>query len=430
MKTCTTLLNATVEGYRNINKASLDFGELTTLVSTNSYGKSNLMNAIDFAVDFIHAAQPMKRAMMSYYFCVPLNTGTAGKNFRAGFQFAMNLSGARYIVGYGFSFEWVRDGGGGCRIVDEWLTAKEDKKNQKANTLIRRGENALYKASPEGRCTTPIRVKDDELIINRLMLEENLYYHELVEQVNFVQVYVERHFDTVGLFSQGNISRFEDALELKSIYSIPETVFQLKQQHPDRYELLMDAFLQLFPNIQSIDVREIDLVKQHSLEVPEKLPFTLKDKVYSMYVQDVNLNQPININSMSDGARRVFLMLTITVIAELEGISLIAIEEPENSVHPGLLQSYLSVLAQLAGNCRILIASHSPYIVQYVNTEDIYIGKPNSDGLADFARVKSAKVNALLRDSINEGMSVGDYIFDLLSGGEDDAAVLCGYLEG
>ncbi len=173
-----------------------------------------------------------------------------------------------------------------------------------------------------------------------------------------------------------------------------------------------------------------DVEKRAQVSLDGKIDFTLKDKVYSMYVQDVNLNQPININSMSDGARRVFLMLTITVIAELEGISLIAIEEPENSVHPGLLQSYLSVLAQLAGNCRILIASHSPYIVQYVNTEDIYIGKPNSDGLADFARVKSAKVNALLRDSINEGMSVGDYIFDLLSGGEDDAAVLCGYLEG
>ena len=50
------LLNVRIEGFRNIKNNSIEFGDgITSLVSTNSYGKSNIMNAIDFAVDFIKA---------------------------------------------------------------------------------------------------------------------------------------------------------------------------------------------------------------------------------------------------------------------------------------------------------------------------------------------------------------------------------------
>ena len=421
-------MQASIEGYRNIERDTLVFGDITTLVSTNSYGKSNLMNAIDFAVDFIHADRKSRQKMMAYFPYVPLNKYMAGKNFKADFVFSTKRDESVYFVNYGFSFEWISDVGG-RKITDEWLTVKEDKKSQKANTLIRRSEKPLYKASPEGRCSSIMKVADDELIINKLQMLDNLYYHDLVEMINGISVYVERHFDTVSMFSQGTGTEFEDPFNLSHIDNIPRIIYKLKQQYPDKYDTLMDAFLQLFPNIQELDVREIDLGKQHHMGVSEKIPFTISDKVYSMYVKDRNLNQPINISSLSDGARRVFLMLTYTIIADIEGLSLIAMEEPENSIHPGLLQSYLNVLSQLAGNCRILIASHSPYIIQYVNTADIYIGKPNDKGMAEFARINPAKVNILLKDSMKNSNSVGDYIFDLLSGGEDDTAVLLDYLE-
>ena len=92
-------------------------------------------------------------------------------------------------------------------------------------------------------------------------------------------------------------------------------------------------------------------------------------------------------------------------------------------------QSYLSVLSQLANDCLIIVASHSPYIIQYLDTKDIYIGKPNDQGLADFARVDKKKINQLMRDASSESNSLGSYIFELLSGGEDEIAILMNYLE-
>ena len=67
------ILNARIEGFRNIENDSVAFGAgITSLVSVNSYGKSNLMNAIQFAVDFINEDPEVKRRMMSINCASPL----------------------------------------------------------------------------------------------------------------------------------------------------------------------------------------------------------------------------------------------------------------------------------------------------------------------------------------------------------------------
>ena len=47
---------------------------------------------------------------------------------------------------------------------------------------------------------------------------------------------------------------------------------------------------------------------------------------------------------MSDGAKRVFMILTKIIVSSVSNVSLIAIEEPENSVHPGLFKAYMQSL--------------------------------------------------------------------------------------
>ena len=88
------LLNVKIEGFRNIESDSIEFGNgITSLVSTNSYGKSNLMRAIDFAVDFIKADEEMKAAMMSWVNGIPFNRYVESHNFVADFLFSALLNG-------------------------------------------------------------------------------------------------------------------------------------------------------------------------------------------------------------------------------------------------------------------------------------------------------------------------------------------------
>ena len=429
------ILSTRIEGFRNIDNDTVAFGTgITSLVSVNSYGKSNLMNAISFAADFIKADPEVKSQMMASVYGVPLNRKLDSKNFVVDMSFSMRMNDKEYIVAYGFSFEWIRNNERqttGCRIVKEWLTSRTDEKHQKPTKLIvRESGKSVYKSSETGRCSSMIMVEDNELIINKLLAFPDLYYKSIVENLNNIKVYVERDFDAARLYQKTPlIPKDTGVFEFSNMMDVPRIVYSLKEGHSDQYEILVSTFMQLFPNIFDIDVKEVDLGELHGLKLPVNAPYIITNKVYSMFVQDKNLNQPLNFESLSDGAKRVFLMLTYTILANINGYHLIAFEEPENSIHPSLLQSYLSVISQLAGNCSIIIASHSPYIVQYVSTKDIYIGKPNDDGIADFAKIDDKRVKALLNDaSVNSG-SVGNYIFDLLSGGEDDAEILLSYLE-
>lgn len=424
------LLKVRIEGFRNIEKNTIELGEgITSLVSTNSFGKSNLMKAIDFAVEFIKAESDTKNVMMSWTYGIPFNRYVQSNNFVADFTGIVETKTGEYIVNYGFEFVWIKNEGG-RKIVGEWLNAKKEGASQKFTKLINRSDKALYKSSTTGRCSSNAKVEDNELVINKLQAVDDLYYHEIVDHINKMKVYLERHLDASFFYLQDPIILKEyEEFDLNNLSSVPRTIYRLKKKHPDKYEILVNAFEQLFPNIQAIDVKEIDIGEQHDIRISADAPYRLTNKVYSMFVQDVNLNQPMDFSSMSDGAKRVFLMLTCAVIANIEGITLIEFEEPENSVHPGLLQSYLTVLTQLAGSSRIIVASHSPYIIQYVDTKKIYIGKPNDKGVADFARIDNKKINQLMRDSAEDSNSVGDYIFELLSGSEDEVDYLMNYLE-
>ena len=341
----------------------------------------------------------------------------------------IDVGNREFNVNYGYEFMWIKDNGG-KKIVGEWLNVKEEGVSQKFTKLINRTEKALYKSSPSGRCSSVIKIDSNELVMNRLLLVEDLYYGEIISQLNKMKVHLEGHMDASWFYVQDPIVLKDyEEFDLSNLSNVPRTIYRLKKKYPDKYQILENAFVQLFPNIQTIDVKEIDIGKQHDIHISGDAPYRLSNKVYSMFVQDINLNQPMDFNSLSDGAKRVFLMLTCAVIADIKGIALIEFEEPENSIHPGLLQSYLTVLSQLAGSCRIIVASHSPYIIEYVRTENIYIGKPNNKGIADFSKIETKKVNQLMKDASSESNSVGDYIFELLSGDEDEVEILMNYLE-
>jgi predicted ATPase len=184
----------------------------------------------------------------------------------------------------------------------------------------------------------------------------------------------------------------------------------------------------LYYKLFNARITETPITNSNKIKFKEAVPFSLSDNVYFMTVMDNYLVQPISFERLSDGAKRVFLMLTYAVIADIKGISFLAFEKPENSINPSLLQDFLNVLTQLAETCNILIASHSPYILQYMQPENIYIGLPNEKGIADFTRITKTRVNFLMRDIRNIDMSLGDYLFDLMVSGEEGKKQLMKYI--
>ena len=132
---------------------------------------------------------------------------------------------------------------------------------------------------------------------------------------------------------------------------------------------------------------------------------------------------------MSDGARRILKILTNLELASHKGCSIIAIEEPENSLNPKVLQQYLIALKGFAKNIKIIITSHSPYLINYIDPANIYIGLPNENGVAIFSKIKEKSINKLMADANDLDLNVGDYIFDLMSGDCNDLETLIKYTD-
>ena len=256
-----------------------------------------------------------------------------------------------------------------------------------------------------------------------------MYYADIVKQVNSIQYFIERHLDASPSFAPAPfvVKGFQE-LELPGIQNIPRAIFYLKKDYSDKYELLINSFKQLFPDVKGIEVQEIKLNQPQKINISDDAPFVFTDSIYSMSIVDEKMIQPVGFESLSDGTKRIFLMLTFAIIADIKGLSMIAIEEPENSIHPCLFQNYIDVLSQLVNNCKIVFTSHSPYIIQYLNPHSIYIGLTTDSGEVSFGRIASTKVNALLRDAEEYDKSLGDYIFNILSSSDADD-FLIDYLE-
>lgn len=420
-----------IGGFKNIENIELLLNNITVLVSPNSYGKSNLLKGIDFGIGFIRAPEKFKRHMMSWKKGIPLNKKIASQNFRIEFELETTIDSNLYNLIYGYEFSWARDDETGKKILNEWLKVKTEEKGQKYNQYIKRTEHeAFYKTSEQGRCNNKILAEFDELIINKLKAFDELFYRDLISEINELSDHIERHLDASKLYEPDPIIRTDmEALEIESSENIPRVLFHLKEAHPDKYDLLINSFIQLFPQITDVSVEALTFEYKGKTKIPKDLPIKVSNKLYAINVVDSTLNQPIGFESLSDGAKRVFVLMTVALLADLNNNSLIAIEELENSIHPSLLQSCLIVLSQLVENCKIIITSHSPYIVQYMALSNVYIGVPDPSGVAYFSKIRKTMEKTIEKEARSLDISVGDYIFELLSGAEDSVEELNRYLE-
>ena len=332
-----------------------------------------------------------------------------------------------YIIQYGFEFEWKDNEDKEPRIVSEFLKIKLNEKGQKFTQLINRtADTALYKSSETGRCSSKIKVEDAELVVNKLRAYDELYYAEIITKLNGMKIYMENNLDAKSFYRPDPIIRKGFEEEMINANNLPRVIYNLKRQRPDKFELLKDVYSQLFPDIEDVIVKKFQLKAETGNQLPEDAPFAFTDFVYVLFVREKNLANPVNFSMMSDGAKRVFMILTKVIVSSVSNISLIAIEEPENSIHPGLFQAYIQIISQLLDDCKVIITSHSPYIISYLNLLWIHVGMNRKAGVAEFFTFRKSGQKQLENDAAGFNMSIGDYLFSLLADSESN---ISDYLE-
>ena len=416
-----------IDGFKNLSNVKIVFDNITALVALNNYGKSNVLSGIEFGLAFLKASVDEKIDMMANSYLIPINQSMLGRNFKFQVEVITEYAQQEYRVQYGYEFAWQCDEDGTSEIVQEYLKIKPDEKGQKYTQLINRTKgNALYKSSETGRCSSKIKVEPSELVVNKLRAYDELYYGDIIKKINGMKIYMENNLDVKSFYKPDPIIRKGSENEMINADNLPRIIYNIQKQNPDKFELLKDVYFQLFPDIEDVIVRSFKINASESNLFPDDAPYMFSNLIFVLFVKDKNLAHPVDFSTMSDGAKRVFMILTKIIVSSVNNVSLIAIEEPENSVHPGLFQAYIQIISQLLDDCKVIITSHSPYIISYLNPSWIHVGMNRRPGVAEFFTFKKSSQKQLENDSAKLNMNMGDYLFSMLADSESN---ISDYLE-
>jgi len=70
-----------ISGIFNLKDVEISLDDLSALIAPNNYGKSNVLQAIDFGVFFMEASLKRKSSLMRNRSLIPINTALEGAPF-------------------------------------------------------------------------------------------------------------------------------------------------------------------------------------------------------------------------------------------------------------------------------------------------------------------------------------------------------------
>lgn len=437
-----------VGGFKNLKKSVLQLDNITAIISPNNYGKSNLLEAIDFGIDFLASNSKDRKNMMRWVRGIPINKSIENEEFFFEIELEDESLGDYKYVRYGFTFKWFRDDGSGQRITDEWIETRPNE-SVRYTAFLKRAEGK-YRKEKGTNSFRKINLEDSQLAIDVLAAMEDIAIQPVIKTISKINYHVCSSLDLGDRFQAAPIEYIDHNEEGCIAFDdkdVPRALFQLQKLYPEKYDLFLEAVYNLFPEFSDVSIQSYSLnVDQSKVsvlvsadegevlpttleELGKDVPFKIRDELYRVVITSKNLNQPINIAMMSTGTKRIFWLLANIFIASSKGMSFVGVEELETSIHPRLLKCLLEILDEVLDNTSLIISSHSPFLVQYIKAEKIYIGVPNTDGTAEFKKTKTTKTKTLIKTARDRGMGVGEYLFELMAGDQDFIDTLSFYLE-
>ena len=125
--------------------------------------------------------------------------------------------------------------------------------------------------------------------------------------------------------------------------NLPPVADYMRRNSPESWERVQAAMRSVEPRLQSIDVTYTD------------------DRRLALHFLKDGLERPWNSSEVSDGTIQV---LALFVALFDERTPFLAVEEPENSLHPWILRQFVDLCRHQ--DKQILLTTHSPVLIDYV----------------------------------------------------------------
>jgi predicted ATPase len=385
-----------IDGFANISQQYLEVRELNALIAPNGYGKSNVLNAIEFGARFINADDAEHQKMMCSRF-KPINETIVQNDFSFELIGSFILDDKEYQFQYGYKFAWTTEQRTG-EIIAEWLRIKLTQDQRDRQMINRTGDKCLIVSSSTGRCTKHLQPRPLQLVIASLAQSGTMYLHNVAQLIYSVRIPKLETLDNPESYFSAEEGH---GIALLGSITLSEYLYDLKTTDVDNYSILKDGLLQLLPNV-------VDFTPDVLL-LPDG-----QTKIYDVIVKEKHCTKATSIRQLSSGSKRIIFLFTLCVAAKKLNIPLILLEEPENSIHPQLMENLLLALQSYASDTKILMTSHSPYLMRYLLPNQMSFGLPQHNGLARFAQINPSKLRYLYRYAGDMELTIGEFMFEFM----------------
>lgn len=159
----------------------------------------------------------------------------------------------------------------------------------------------------------------------------------------------------------------------------------------EQFTALETRFHEIFPQIKSIK-----LIAEPAYRAPEdyaqQVPALQQADGKGIHFEFAGGGPLVRAGQASDGVLLVLAYLTLLHLPQPPRV--ILVEEPENGVHPRRLRDVLAILRRLVGEqsrSQVILTTHSPYVVDLFQPEEVSLCQRQPDGSVSVHRLSESR---------------------------------------
>ena len=329
-----------IQHFRSIGDISLDLRPLTVFVGPNGAGKSNIIDAVRFVRDALD--QSLDQAINDRHGMKNIRQWSPTRPYDVSIELETETDWGKseMAVRYGFALSSSKDAfsvkrEGGDVSVKGRIEGLKFIRNLDSAEIIYPDEDPSVK-----------KADSSELFLSSAIIFGRARIIHALTDFQAYAIYPNTLREPQKQSNEPHLSTHGD--------NIASIIKKLRaKRRTDALNEIISGMRQVVPDLENVTVQSLG-----GYIVPR---FSIKPEEGKGHYFDVD--------QMSDGTLRVLGLLV--ALYQDPGPGVIALEEPELTVHPGILQMLAEMIREVSQRRQIFVTTHSPELLDYFDPEDI-----------------------------------------------------------